>query len=172
VTVAFATISSTRQRFLFESGRVSTIRTVSPFEAPSSSWAMKVDVRLIAATNRDLDEAMRKGTFRNDLFYRLNVFPLEVPPLRERRSDIPQLVMFFLSHFARRFDKQIEAVPQETMDRLANYPWPGNIRELQNIIERACALAEGASRLRVGSSVAVTITMGNSCSKSATNSRS
>ncbi len=113
------------------------------FEPVGSSMTVRVNVRVIAATNRDLEEAVRAGRFRSDLFYRLNVFPLEVPPLRERRSDIPQLVMFFLSHFARRFDKQIEAVPQETMDRLANYPWPGNIRELQNIIERAAVLSQG-----------------------------
>jgi formate hydrogenlyase transcriptional activator len=100
-------------------------------------------VRVIAATNRDLLEAVRAGRFRADLFYRLNVFPLEVPPLRERRSDIPQLVMFFLSRFSKRFGKKVDALSEETMDRLVNYQWPGNIRELQNVIERAVVVSQG-----------------------------
>jgi len=103
-----------------------------------------VDVRVIAATNRDLEEAMRAGRFRPDLFYRLNVFPIAVPPLRARRSDVPQLVMFFLSRLSKRFGKKVETVSQGTMDRLVSYPWPGNIRELQNIIERAVVLAQGS----------------------------
>jgi len=114
------------------------------FEPVGSSKTVRVNVRLIAATNRDLQEAVRAGRFRADLFYRLNVFPLQVPPLRERSSDIPQLATFFLSRFARRFGKQIEAVSQETMDRLVTYAWPGNIRELQNVIERAVVLAQGS----------------------------
>jgi formate hydrogenlyase transcriptional activator len=84
------------------------------------------------------------GRFRSDLFYRLNVFPIQVPPLRDRRSDIPQLVMFFLSRFAKKLGKQIETVPQSVMDLLSTYAWPGNIRELQNLIERAVVLSQGS----------------------------
>jgi transcriptional regulator with GAF, ATPase, and Fis domain len=113
------------------------------FEPVGSSRPIRVDVRVIAATNRALEEAIRAGRFRADLFYRLNVFPLAVPPLRERRSDIPQLVMFFLQRFAKKFGKRIESLSQGTMDRLVAYPWPGNVRELQNIIERAVVLSIG-----------------------------
>jgi formate hydrogenlyase transcriptional activator len=113
------------------------------FEPVGSSRTVRVDVRVIAATNRDLEEAVRAGHFRSDLFYRLNVFPIQVPPLRERRSDIPQLVMFFLSRFAKKLGKNIEAVPQGAMDLLTAYDWPGNIRELQNLIERAVVLSQG-----------------------------
>jgi formate hydrogenlyase transcriptional activator len=100
-------------------------------------------VRIIAATNRDLEEAVRDGRFRVDLFYRLNGFPMHVPPLRARGSDIPQLVMFFLARFAKKLGKQIDAVPQGLMDLLTTYTWPGNIRELQNLIERAVLLSQG-----------------------------
>jgi formate hydrogenlyase transcriptional activator len=96
-----------------------------------------VEVRVIAATNRNLREAVETGRFRSDLFYRLNVFPIEVPPLRERLSDIPKLVAFNLSRLSKRFGKKMEGVSQESMENLVNYPWPGNIRELQNVIERA-----------------------------------
>jgi formate hydrogenlyase transcriptional activator len=113
------------------------------FEPVGSSRTVRVDVRIIAATNRDLEEAVRTGRFRSDLFYRLNVFPIQVPPLRERRSDIPQLVMFFLSRFSKKLGKEIEAVPQGIMDLLTRYAWPGNIRELQNLIERAVVLSPG-----------------------------
>jgi predicted ATPase/transcriptional regulator with GAF, ATPase, and Fis domain len=113
------------------------------FEPVGSSRTVHVDVRIIAATNRDLEEAVQAGRFRADLFYRLNVFPIQVPPLRERRSDIRQLVMFFLSRFARKLGKKIEAVPQGIMDLLTTYAWPGNIRELQNLIERAVILSQG-----------------------------
>jgi predicted ATPase len=113
------------------------------FEPVGSSRTVRVDVRIIAATNRDLEEAVRAGRFRSDLFYRLNVFPIQVPPLRARRSDIPQLVMFFLSRFSKKLGKQIEAVPQGIMDLLTAYAWPGNIRELQNLIERAVVLSQG-----------------------------
>ncbi|HYS19243.1 MAG TPA: sigma 54-interacting transcriptional regulator, partial [Candidatus Binatia bacterium] len=113
------------------------------FEPVGSNQTVRVDVRVIAATNRDLQEAVRAGRFRADLFYRLNVFPLRVPPLRERASDIPQLAMFFLSRFAKRFGRQVDTIASETMDRLASYPWPGNIRELQNVIERAVVLSRG-----------------------------
>jgi transcriptional regulator with GAF, ATPase, and Fis domain len=113
------------------------------FEPVGSSHTVRVDVRIIAATNRDLNEAIRAGRFRSDLYYRLNVFPIDVPPLRERRSDIPQLAMFFLSSLSKRFGKRIDAVSEETMERLVAYPWPGNIRELQNVIERAVVLSPG-----------------------------
>ncbi|HEY7676945.1 MAG TPA: sigma 54-interacting transcriptional regulator [Candidatus Methylomirabilis sp.] len=113
------------------------------FEPVGSSKTLRVDVRVIAATNRDLEEAVRAGRFRADLFYRLNVFPLVVPPLRERRSDIPQLVMFFLSRFARKFGKRIDGVSRASMDRLTRYAWPGNIREIQNLMERAAVLCRG-----------------------------
>jgi formate hydrogenlyase transcriptional activator len=113
------------------------------FEPVGSNRTLRTDVRVIAATNRDLHHAVQAGRFRADLFYRLNVFPLDVPPLRERRSDIPQLVTFFLSHFAAKFGKTIDTVPQETMERLVSYAWPGNIRELRNVIERAVVVSEG-----------------------------
>jgi formate hydrogenlyase transcriptional activator len=103
---------------------------------------VRVDVRVIAATNRDLQESIRKGDFRSDLFYRLNVFPVDMPSLRDRSSDIPQLAMFFLSRFAKKFGKDIQGIPRGTLDRLINYPWPGNIRELQNVIERAVILSQ------------------------------
>ena len=113
------------------------------FEPVGSSRPLRIDVRVIAATNRNLQEAIEAGRFRSDLFYRLNVFPLELPPLRERRSDISQLVMHCVSRFAKRLGKKVDAVSQETMDRLMTYPWPGNIRELQNVIERAVVLSHG-----------------------------
>jgi len=111
------------------------------FEPVGSSRSLRVDVRVIAATNRNLNEAVQAGRFRSDLFYRLNVFPIELPPLRERRSDIPQLVAFCISRFSKRLGKKIDGVSRESMENLVNYPWPGNIRELQNIIERAVVLS-------------------------------
>jgi formate hydrogenlyase transcriptional activator len=113
------------------------------FEPVGSNMTIQVDVRIIAATNRNLEELVTGSRFRSDLFYRLNVFPIELPPLRRRRSDIPQLVRFFLERFSNKFSKQIEAVQKETMELLMDYSWPGNIRELQNIIERAVVLAKG-----------------------------
>jgi formate hydrogenlyase transcriptional activator len=113
------------------------------FEPVGSSHTQRVDVRVIAATNRNLREMVEAGRFRSDLFYRLNVFPLELPPLRERRSDIPQLVALCVSRFAKRSGKKVEGVSQETMARLMSYPWPGNIRELQNVMERAVVLSTG-----------------------------
>jgi formate hydrogenlyase transcriptional activator len=101
-------------------------------------------VRVIAATNRDLGEAVKRGHFRADLFYRLNVFPLEVPPLRDRRLDIPELAMFFLQRFSKRLGKRIETVSQSTLDQLLAYSWPGNIRELENVIERAVVLSQSS----------------------------
>ena len=118
------------------------------FEPVGSSRTLQVDVRVIAATNRNLLEAVEAGRFRSDLFYRLNVFPIEIPPLRERRSDIPQLVAFCLSRFSQRLGKKIHGVSRESMENLMNYPWPGNIRELQNVIERATIVsAEPTLRL-------------------------
>jgi formate hydrogenlyase transcriptional activator len=113
------------------------------FEPVGSNQTVRVDVRVIAATNRDLPTAVEAGRFRADLFYRLNVFPLEVPPLRQRRSDIPQLVMFFLARYGTRFGKRVETVSQATMNRLVAYDWPGNVRELQNVVERAVVLTPG-----------------------------
>jgi formate hydrogenlyase transcriptional activator len=118
------------------------------FEPVGSSHPLRVDVRVIAATNRNLHDAVQAGRFRSDLFYRLNVFPIELPPLRERRSDIPQLVAFCLSQFSKRLGKKIDGVSRESMENLMNYPWPGNIRELQNVIERAIILSVGPT-LRV-----------------------
>jgi formate hydrogenlyase transcriptional activator len=111
------------------------------FEPVGSSHPVRVDVRVIAATNRNLRQAMQEGLFRSDLFYRLNVFPIELPPLRERRSDIPQLVAFYASRFSKRLGKKIDGVSRESMEKLMNYPWPGNIRELQNVIERGVILS-------------------------------
>ena len=114
------------------------------FEPVGSSKSVKVDVRVIAATNRDLQEAVASGKFRSDLYYRLNVFPVRVPPLRERASDVPQLAMFFLGQYAKTFGRRIEGMSESTIDRLVRYPWPGNIRELQNVIERAAVLCQGS----------------------------
>jgi len=119
------------------------------FEPVGSSRTIKVNVRIIAATNRDLERAVQSGAFRSDLYYRLNVVPLRVPGLRERRSDIPQLVISFLEQSARRMGKSVASVSQKTMDLLMDYPWPGNIRELQNVIERGVVLSRG-SMLKLG----------------------
>ena len=114
------------------------------FEPVGSNRPVKVDVRVIAATNRNLQESIRTGEFRSDLFYRLNVFPIDVPPLRERRSDISQLAMFFLARFSKKLGKNIQGIPREMLDRLESYSWPGNVRELQNIIERAAILSRSS----------------------------
>jgi formate hydrogenlyase transcriptional activator len=113
------------------------------FEPVGSNRTVHVDVRLIAATNRDLQQSISAGSFRSDLYYRLNVFPLEVPPLRERRSDISQLAMFFLSRYSRNLGKKIEGISAAAVEGLKNYSWPGNVRELQNVIERALILGDG-----------------------------
>ncbi len=113
------------------------------FEPVGSSKTHRVDVRVIAATNRDLAEEVKAGRFRSDLFFRLNVVPLSVPALRDRKEDIPLLVSYFVARFAKKFGRRIEGVSQSAMARLMAYPWPGNIRELQNIIERAVVLASG-----------------------------
>src|SRR3954453_205879 len=113
------------------------------FERLGSTRTLRTDARLIAATNRDLAALVEGQQFRQDLFYRLNVFPVHVPPLRERREDIPMLVRHFAQQFARRMKKSIDTIPSETMDALTEYDWPGNIRELQNLIERAVILSGG-----------------------------
>ena len=114
------------------------------FERLGSTRTQRVDVRVIAATNRDLEQLIVEGSFRQDLYYRLNVFPVQVPPLRERPEDIPALVHHFLSKFARRLKRRITTIPTATMDALRNAVWPGNIRELENVIERAVILSSGA----------------------------
>ena len=111
------------------------------FERLGSNRTHKVDVRLIAATHRDLPAMVKQGTFRDDLYYRLRVFPIHVPPLRERRDDIPRLVRHFTARYAQRMNKEIGTIPPETMEALVRYQWPGNIRELQNFIERAVILS-------------------------------
>jgi transcriptional regulator with GAF, ATPase, and Fis domain len=113
------------------------------FERLGSGRTHQVDVRLVAATNRDLTEMVSRGEFRNDLYYRLNVFPILLPPLRERREDIPALVKHFVELLGRRMGREIEHIPTETMSALSSYDWPGNIRELQNLIERAVILSNG-----------------------------
>ncbi len=113
------------------------------FERIGGTRPIRVDVRAIAATNRDLGEEVASHHFRPDLFYRLNVMPIRVPPLRERREDIPLLVAHFMAQFRRKLAKPLKRVSNDDMDRLVAYPWPGNIRELQNVIERACILARG-----------------------------
>jgi formate hydrogenlyase transcriptional activator len=115
------------------------------FERLGSTKTIGVDVRLVAATNRDLAAMVADGRFRSDLYYRLNVFPLLLPPLRERRDDIPPLVRHFTQRFARRMGRRIEAIPSAVMEALVRYSWPGNIRELQNVIERAVILSPGTS---------------------------
>jgi formate hydrogenlyase transcriptional activator len=113
------------------------------FERLGSARTIEVNVRMIAATHRDLPAMIRDGKFREDLFYRLNVFPIEIPPLRERRDDIPLLVNYFVSTLSRRMGKQIESIPEQAMDVLSNHPWRGNVRELANFIERAVILSQG-----------------------------
>src|SRR5437588_6146874 len=113
------------------------------FERLGSNKTIRVNVRLIEATNRDLAKSVAERQFRSDLYYRLRVFPIHMPPLRERRKDIPQLVRYFVQKFARRMNKQIETITSETMDALANWDWPGNIRALENLIERSVIITEG-----------------------------
>jgi transcriptional regulator with GAF, ATPase, and Fis domain len=113
------------------------------FERLGSSHTIKVDVRIVATTNRNLEEEVRRGRFRQDLYYRLNVFPITVPPLRQRKEDVPLLVQAFVERYARKLGKQITSIPKETMKALQDYPWPGNVRELESIIERAVILCPG-----------------------------
>jgi formate hydrogenlyase transcriptional activator len=118
------------------------------FERLGSTHTLKTDARLIAATNRDLADCVKKQTFRADLYYRLNVFPIHVPPLRDRPEDIPLLVRHFVQHFARRMNRVIDTIPSETMEALIRHSWPGNIRELQNLVEHSVILSSGPT-LRV-----------------------
>ncbi len=113
------------------------------FERLGSARTHQVDVRLLAATHRNLAEMVKRGEFRSDLYYRMNVFPITLPPLRARSEDIPDLVQHFVEIYSRRMGKQIERVPPETMSAFASYEWPGNIRELQNFIERSVILSDG-----------------------------
>ena len=115
------------------------------FERLGSTRTQRIDVRLLAATNANLGQMVVEKKFRSDLYYRLKVFPIDVPPLRERRDDIPLLVRYFANKYARRMGKQIESIPKEAMDALSHYAWPGNIRELQNLMERAALLTSGPS---------------------------
>jgi formate hydrogenlyase transcriptional activator len=111
------------------------------FEAVGSTRTTRVDVRVVTATNRDLRQMVRDAEFREDLYYRLNIFPISLPPLRERKADIPEFVRYFVQHFADSMDKIIDTIPEETMRSLVRYPWPGNIRELQNYIARGVILS-------------------------------
>jgi formate hydrogenlyase transcriptional activator len=122
------------------------------FERLGASNLIKVDVRVIAATNRDLLRSVSEGTFRQDLYYRLNVFPVQLPPLRERREDIPPLVHYFVRRFSLKIGRKITRIQRETMERLVSYAWPGNVRELENVIERAVILSRG-TELEVASDV-------------------
>jgi transcriptional regulator with GAF, ATPase, and Fis domain len=115
------------------------------FERLGSSHTIKVDVRVIAATNRDLNRAVEEGKFRSDLFYRLNVYPIHVPPLRERREDIAPLALAFLAESERRLDHSFSGISQSVLNSLQRYDWPGNVRELQNVIERAAVTSSGGS---------------------------
>jgi len=113
------------------------------FERLGGTRTIKVNVRVIAATNRDLNRSVAEHQFRADLFYRLNVFPIMIPPLRERRDDIPQLIRYFVRKFSLRMNRHIESVSRETMSTLVNWQWPGNVRELENLVERSVILSEG-----------------------------
>jgi PAS domain S-box-containing protein len=112
------------------------------FERVGGNQPIRTNARVVAATNRDLDAAIAVGTFRRDLFYRLNVFPIEIPPLRERKEDIPLLVEYYIARFARKAGKRIRGISKTTLDLLLSYPWPGNIRELQNVVERSVVVCE------------------------------
>jgi formate hydrogenlyase transcriptional activator len=112
------------------------------FERVGGTASVRVDVRVVAATNRDLQAAIEAGTFRSDLFYRLNVFPIAVPALRERADDIQLLVEYFIDRYARKAGKALRRVTKRTLDRLRAYPWPGNVRELQNVIERSVIVCD------------------------------
>ncbi len=122
------------------------------FDRVGGTAPIKADVRVLAASNRDLLKAVGEKTFREDLYYRLSVFPLQLPPLRDRKEDIPPLALFLVNKFAVRIGKRIDGIDKETMRRLIAYPWPGNVRELENVIERAVILAAGAT-LKIGADV-------------------
>jgi len=124
-------------------GRLLRVLQEGEFERVGSSRTLRADVRVIAATNRDLEAAVRDGRFRVDLYYRLSVFPIVLPPLRDRIEDIPPLLWFFVTHYQRRMGRHIERVPRDAMDALQRYDWPGNVRELQNVVERAMIRSTG-----------------------------
>lgn len=124
-------------------GKLLRVIQHNEFERLGSSHTVKVDVRIVATTNRDLEEEVRQGRFRQDLYYRLNVFPITVPPLRQRKEDIPLMVQFFIERYCRKMGKQITTISKDTMKTLQDYPWPGNVRELESIIERAVILSPG-----------------------------
>ena len=113
------------------------------FERLGGNRTVRVDVRIVAATNRNLRQMVNEGSFRSDLYYRLNVFPLTVPALRQRRDDIPLLLRFFTQKYARKLNRVIEEIPLASLDALTMYDWPGNIRELQNLVERSVILSSG-----------------------------
>src|SRR5437764_11187243 len=115
------------------------------FERIGSTHTIRTDVRVIAATNRPLEELVEAGEFRADLFYRLNVFPIDLPPLRERTEDIPPLVRHFVAHHARNVGRRIDAISPDVIDTLVRYPWPGNVRELQHVLHRAVIMSQGGS---------------------------
>jgi transcriptional regulator with PAS, ATPase and Fis domain len=119
---------------------------------------IRVNLRILAATNRDLQKAIAAGTFREDLFYRLNVFPIHIPPLRERKEDIPMLVEYFIDRFARKAGKNIRSIDKQSLELLESYSWPGNIRELQNVVERSVVLCD-TDTLRIDNSW---LSLGNS----------
>jgi formate hydrogenlyase transcriptional activator len=118
------------------------------FERLGGTRTTRVDVRVVAATNSDLSKLVAERAFRSDLYYRLNVFPIQIPALRERPEDIPLLVRYFVQRFSRSLNKEVEYIPADAMDALSNYSWPGNIRELENLLERAVLLSPG-KELRV-----------------------
>ncbi|HET9911557.1 MAG TPA: sigma 54-interacting transcriptional regulator, partial [Anaerolineales bacterium] len=124
-------------------GKLLRVLQNNEFERLGSSHTVRVDTRIVATTNRNLEEEVHKGRFRQDLYYRLNVFPITVPPLRQRKEDIPLLVEAFIARYAKKLGKQITSVPKKTMKMLQEYPWPGNIRELENVLERAVILCSG-----------------------------
>jgi transcriptional regulator with GAF, ATPase, and Fis domain len=115
------------------------------FERVGGARALKADVRIVAASNRDLEQAVEEGRFRSDLYHRLAIFPIRLPPLRERREDIPLLAAYLVTRKARRLGRKIEQISDTILARLANYDWPGNVRELENVIERAIILSPGTS---------------------------
>jgi formate hydrogenlyase transcriptional activator len=115
------------------------------FERLGSPRTIKIDVRIIAASNRNLEQEIRNGRFREDLFYRLNVFPITIPPLRKRKEDIPLLVNYFVTKFNKKMGKKIETVSKETLNTLQEYHWPGNVRELESVIERAVITSQGTA---------------------------